>query len=869
VRRFMIGNETRGRLDGPKSGAIMVNKGSPALDLLEPDRFLNPAATLMRRNRAGRLAVAGEGRAHEFRLRPVDFAPRAGRRREPRACDEAPFGLQHPQCFSEVHRVERARRSAFAASFVFVTVVTPRYTGEARLILESRDSFYTRPNQDRTEQPLQIDEQAVASQVQVVMSRDLAREAIKQLGLVGNEEFDPLAGEMGFLRRLMILIGVSKNPLDRPAEDRVLENYYERLLVYPVGKSRIVAIEFRSKDPELAAKGANTIAELYLNLQEGAKKDTARNASTWLGTNIETLRQRVAEAEAKVEEFRGKSGLFMGANNAPINAQHLSELNTQLAQARTAKADAEAKAKLIRDMIKNGRTFEIPDVANNELIRRLIEQRINLRAQLALELRTLLSEHPRIKELNAQVNDLEAQVRGAAERTVRTLENDAKIAGSRVETLQAAIDAQKGVVAQANEAEVQLRALEREAKAQRDQLESYLTRYREATARDAENAVPPDARIVSRAIVPDRPSFPKKLPIVFFSTLAGLVLACGCVVGRELLAGPGTASAAAPEYPEEDAFAAAAGEGDPGRFSFARQDPFAGGAPPAANAARALLAPPMSAEAERFELEALIARLSEVLPEGRGRRVLVTGLEPKSSAPDLAKALGRTLALQKRAILVSIDSADEPATRHGFTDLVAGEVSFAAIIGRENQSRLHVVGAGFLDGALLAEEWQAVDVAFSAFDQTYDWILCLLHNGLDPELLKLLAPRMDTVVVTSNEDCRSSSSTSAPRRRAPATSSLPATRNPWTPISRRLEPRRGASARLFALSAGALARRFHLRREGRAGRHVLRLLLLRLLRFAPVPQLTSGHDTPPFAEARACARPTASLLRLRWKDTTM
>jgi polysaccharide biosynthesis transport protein len=33
--------------------------------------------------------------------------------------------------------------------------------------------------------------------VQVVMSRDLAREAIKQLGLVGNEEFDPLAGEMG------------------------------------------------------------------------------------------------------------------------------------------------------------------------------------------------------------------------------------------------------------------------------------------------------------------------------------------------------------------------------------------------------------------------------------------------------------------------------------------------------------------------------------------------------------------------------------------------------------------------------------------------------------------------------------------------
>src|SRR4051794_11562275 len=72
---------------------------------------------------------------------------------------------------------------AFAASFAFVNTVSPRYTGEAKLILENRDSVYTRPAQER-KQPLAIDEQAVASQVQVVMSRDLAREAIRQLGLV-------------------------------------------------------------------------------------------------------------------------------------------------------------------------------------------------------------------------------------------------------------------------------------------------------------------------------------------------------------------------------------------------------------------------------------------------------------------------------------------------------------------------------------------------------------------------------------------------------------------------------------------------------------------------------------------------------------
>ena len=35
--------------------------------------------------------------------------------------------------------------AALGLSFVAVNLVTPRYTGEARLLLENRDSFYTRP----------------------------------------------------------------------------------------------------------------------------------------------------------------------------------------------------------------------------------------------------------------------------------------------------------------------------------------------------------------------------------------------------------------------------------------------------------------------------------------------------------------------------------------------------------------------------------------------------------------------------------------------------------------------------------------------------------------------------------------------------
>ena len=42
-----------------------------------------------------------------------------------------------------------------------------------------------------------------------------------------------------------------------------------------------------------------------------------------------------------------------------------------------------------------------------------------VRAQLALESRPLLPAHPRIKELNAQLEDLDAQIKASAERVVR------------------------------------------------------------------------------------------------------------------------------------------------------------------------------------------------------------------------------------------------------------------------------------------------------------------------------------------------------------------------------------------------------------------------------------------------------------------
>ena len=646
---------------------------------------------------------------------------------------------------------------AFVASTLFVFLVTPRYTGEAKILLQPGDASFTRPGgpNDRTiEQQPQIDEQAVASQVQVVLSRDLAREAIRRLGLVGNEEFDPDASRPGIVRTIKILLGLDGGK-DRSPEDRVLEKYYDNLLVYPVGKSRIVAIEFRSKDATLAARAANTIAELYLGLQEDAKKDQARSATTWLGSNIDGLRKRVAEAEAKVEAFRAKTGLIAGAGSATLAAQQLTDLSAQLAQARAARSDSQAKAKLIRDNLRDGRAFDIPDVANNELIRRLLEQRINLKAQLALELRTLLPQHPRIKELSAQLVDLEHQIRGAAERTVRTLENDAKIAGSRVEALEAAVEQQKKIVADANTNEVQLRALEREARIQREQLETYLSRYRDASARDTDYGVPADARVVSRAVVPQLPSFPKKVPIVGLSTIAALLLSMGAIISRELLSTRGTAPsqgqpadvAGVLAYPPaRRASRGPADDAQDAEFDVSR-GPLLEIRPDAAQE-------PLASPDPRFDFDSLVERISRTPIAGRGRRLLVVGLADREDVLRVSRGLGLVLARGTRTILLDVDADEESPVdaMPGLTDLVAGEASFSEVITRDPASRLYRIPPGTLMNEALTETPENFDVALQALDSTYGWIVCTLIGEVSGELVRLIAPRVDAVVLASDLD---------------------------------------------------------------------------------------------------------------------
>ncbi len=647
-------------------------------------------------------------------------------------------------------RVLRRRRAwvlwptlaCFALALLFVTLVHPRYTGEAKVIVENGETYFTRP--EKTDQlPAQLpDDEAVQSQVQLIMSRDIARQAITRLGLKGNPEFDPLAGGLNPLSSLLVKLGLIRDPNTIPPEDRILETYYERLAAFPVLKSRVISIEFTSTDPDLAARGANTIAELYRDAQSSAKRDAARSAAASLSSLLGDLQKRASEAESEADAFRSQSGLLLGTNNNTITGQQLADINTQLAQARTAQADAQAKAKLLREMLRQGRVAEVPDIANNELIRRVSEQRVTLRAEMALQSRSLLPGHPHMQELTAQLADVDSQLRAAAEKAMRTLENDARIASDRVGNLETAMTVQKRAASTAGADQVQLNALELKSRLLKEQLEFNTAKYQEAVARENAASTPSDARVISRAVVPQQPSFPKKLPILALATLAGLLMSGGALISRELLSGRAYTVDDLDEMVPQPV------------GSYVERD---------RRVRRAVDLQPAAARSDPED-----AALTEVLHALRARergqratRALVTAPVANRDTPRAALALARLLASEARTILVDFNAempavetaalaviAADDASRDppGIAELLDGSASFAEVIHRDRSTRLHVVPLG--RDALPADLAADIGPVLNALSETYDYVV--LHAPAPSHAVtRVLAGESDISVLTT------------------------------------------------------------------------------------------------------------------------
>ncbi|TWH35625.1 MULTISPECIES: exopolysaccharide transport family protein [unclassified Aminobacter] len=605
-----------------------------------------------------------------------------------------------------------------AVAFMFASMATPHYRAETRILIENRESVYARPTTGASEadRPL-LDSEAVASQVEVISSNDILREVARKLKLASHDEFGA-RGETSAIGNLLILTGLKSDPSQASVEDRVIRAMRERLNVYNVDRSRVIVVSFSSTDPKLAADVPNAIADAYLAVQEQAKRLTTADATEWLEPEIADLRKRVREAEARVADYRAKADLLAGGqNNTVIANQQLSEISSELVRVSAARSAAQARAKTIRDALASGASAEsIPEVLNAPVIQRLRERQAQLSSDLADASTTLLENHPRIRSLKAQLAEVEQQIRSEARKVLASVESEASSMRARETELTGDLNRLKAAAAQAGGDEVELRALEREAAAERALLESYLTRYREAASRADRNYLPADARIFSRATQPYEPYFPKVLPITAAAFVGSALLLAIFTLLAELFSGRAMRPAPRVIEPVEEIVMPA--------LSVANVE----GAADADEAEEVVEDPIEEIRAQRAELT--IEEAADRLVESNVSRAVFISPEGDEAAAASVLVAREVSDAGLRVVFLDLTSTGTPSATMlesnrypGITNLLAAEAQFSEIIRADLYSDCHVISVGT---AQMEKAMRAIDrlpIILASLETAYDLII--------------------------------------------------------------------------------------------------------------------------------------------------
>ena len=436
--------------------------------------------------------------------------------------------------------------------FAVLTVmqIVPLYVAQASVVIEPPQTNVI--DIESVAPGLATDWFTQETQAAILGSRVLAEKVVDRLGLVNNPAFNMALQEpkQTLFERLELSRLLPESWLtavqdfsDRtgmaeqaaPAQDlsnleqrrqlreQVTDIYLGQLSIEPSDTSRVIFVKITSPYPELAAKLANTAAQVYIDDQVASKSEQTELANAWLQDRAVELKNRVQGSARTLETHRRKSGLS-DVNGSSLLTQQLVELNSQLINARASRAEAEARHAQVQALLdtEDG-VSSAAAVLGSPLIQNLRAQEVEVVRKIA-ELKTQLREaHPTMILVRNELKDLSSKIESEVRKIVINQGGELKIARIRVTNLQTEIDRLQARLDSQTDAEITLAALETELEANGKLYDTILARLKETGVQDA-SLVQADARIISYATVPGGPSFPRKKLIVTSAFVASMVL---------------------------------------------------------------------------------------------------------------------------------------------------------------------------------------------------------------------------------------------------------------------------------------------------------------------------------------------------------
>lgn len=304
------------------------------------------------------------------------------------------------------------------------------------------------------------------------------------------------------------------------------------------GASNLVKISLTGPDAHLVASTTNELAKQYIQEEEDARLSRAVETGNFLAKQMGEARAKLQRSEDALQEYARISGIVLTSDtHEPIAAEHLREIQQGLAQAEVDRANRLAKA----EIAQSAPIASVPQVVDDPTARQDIERLRDLRMQLANLGTTMTPANYRVERIQAQIQDLESEMRRHRDVIVRRLILEDREAERRQQLLEGAYHHQLSIVTDQGLKQVRYNMLRHDADVDRQLYQSIVQKVRDAGILAAMRAT--NARVVSPAIPPLFPSSPKlavTLPLGFlFAAAVSLLYILGMERRNKGIRGPG------------------------------------------------------------------------------------------------------------------------------------------------------------------------------------------------------------------------------------------------------------------------------------------------------------------------------------------
>ena len=429
-----------------------------------------------------------------------------------------------------------------AAVYLFTT--PPSFTALAKLMIDTRKVQLFQQQSVLGDAP--PDTWLIDSQVEVLQSENVALAVIKDLHLTKDPQFlwpklglfsaikGSVLGLVDSVLRLFQSSSTSTSDPEFALTRAAVERFQSQLMIARAGLTYIISVGFRTQDAQQAAKIANAVADAYIADQLEAKYQAAVRAGTWMQDRIKELRVQATNAERAVEDFKTKNNI-VAASGRLMNEQQLSELNTSLIHSRALTAETKAKLDRIDEILRSG--VEVPDATvtdslKSEVINKLRSQYLDYSRQAAEFSAKYGARHRAVIDLGTRMQEIRKVISDELNRIAQTYRSDYEIAKAREESISKSLAEIVSVSQTTNQAQIVLRDLESRAWSSRQLHDSFLQRYMETVQQQSFPIS--EARVITRATPPLRPSNPRTLLVLMVGATGGVIAGFGLGLLRDI-----------------------------------------------------------------------------------------------------------------------------------------------------------------------------------------------------------------------------------------------------------------------------------------------------------------------------------------------